>query len=353
MNASKPILSNVSIIRPILLVLLVFYHAFAIYSGAWAPIEGYPEVPVYWWLDKLSYAFMLEMFVFISGYVFGFQVRTKGEEKLRAKNLLWGKFKRLMIPCMVFSLLYILLFGDITQPIQKTLYGLVNGVGHMWFLPMLFWCFAGMWIVEKLQLKPKLILPILFVVSLVSFLPFPLRLGSAMYYMLFFYVGYILQKENVSLEQFYTLKHSVLAFILFCLLFPTFTLLKEKLGHTSMEGILVDNQLIIKALNLSLSKLLQIIYAFVGLAMLFLFVGYKEKTRKVEMPHWLTNFGGLCFGVYLLQQFILVGLYDYTTIPSIVGCYWLPLIGFVITLIMSVLISFLMMKTKTGRFLIG
>ena len=143
MNASKPILTNVSIIRPILLVLLVFYHAFAIYSGAWAPIEGYPEVPAYWWLDKLSYAFMLEMFVFISGYVFGFQVRAKGEEKLKAKNLLWGKFKRLMIPCMVFSLLYILLFGNITQPVHKTLYSLVNGVGHMWFLPMLFHEYTG------------------------------------------------------------------------------------------------------------------------------------------------------------------------------------------------------------------
>lgn len=223
----------------------------------------------------------------------------------------------------------------------------------MWFLPMLFWCFVGVWIVEKIQLKPNSILPILVVVSVVSFLPLPLRLGRTMYYMLFFYVGYILQRENVSLERFYTLKHSVIVLVLFCLLFPAFTLLKEKLGHTSMEGIMFDNQLIIKALDFSLSKLLQIIYSFAGLAMLFLFVGYKEKMGKVEMPQWLINFGRLCFGVYLLQQFILVGLYDYTTIPSIVGCYWLPLIGFVITLIVSVLIAFLMMKTKTGRFLIG
>ncbi len=354
MNASKPILSNVSIIRPILLVLLVFYHAFAIYSGAWAPIEGYPEVPAYWWLDKLSYAFMLEMFVFISGYVFGFQVRTKGEEKLKAKNLLWGKFKRLMIPCMVFSLLYILLFGNITQPVQKTLYGLVNGVGHMWFLPMLFWCFVGVWVIEKLHLIPKVILPILVVASLVSFLPLPLRLGSTLYYMFFFYVGYILQKEDVSLERFYTLKHSVLAFILFCILFPTFTLLKEKLGNAlGGWGNVVDNQLIIKALNLSLSKLLQIIYAFVGLAMLFVFVGYKEKGRKGEIPQWLISLGGLCFGVYLLQQFILMGVYDYTAIPTMVGCYWLPWVGFIVALIGSVMVAFLMVKTKIGRLLIG
>lgn len=103
-------LTEVAIIRPILVVLLVFYHAFAHYSGAWEPIDGYPAIRDYWWLDWLSYAFMLEMFVFISGYVFGFQVRTKGVEKLNAKNLLWGKFKRLMIPCMVFSFLYILFF---------------------------------------------------------------------------------------------------------------------------------------------------------------------------------------------------------------------------------------------------
>lgn len=353
MNAPKPILSNVSIIRPVLLVLLVFYHAFAIYSGAWAPIEGYLEVPVYWWLDKLSYAFMLEMFVFISGYVFGFQVRTKGEEKLKAKNLLWGKFKRLMIPCMAFSLLYIMLFGSITQPVHKTLYGLVNGVGHMWFLPMLFWCFVGVWVIESLHLKPRVILPLLFVVSLVSFLPLPLQLGGTMYYMLFFYVGYILQKEDISLGQFYTLEFCVLALIMFCVLFPVFTLLKERFNSTIEQCNLIENQLIIKAYNLSLSKLLQITYAFVGLAMLFVFVGYKEKGRKGEMSQWLISLGDLCFGVYLLQQFILKFVYYYTDLPAILGCYWLPWIGFVVALFGSLLLSYLFRTNKVGRFLLG
>lgn len=127
----KQQLDNIVIIRPILVVLLVFYHAFAPYSGAWESIEDYPAIRTYWWLDRLSYAFMLEMFVFISGYVFGFQVRIKGEEKLNAKNLLWGKLNRLMIPCMVFSLLYIILFQNIKQPAYMTAYDLVNGVGHM------------------------------------------------------------------------------------------------------------------------------------------------------------------------------------------------------------------------------
>lgn len=277
MNAPKSILTNVAIIHPILLVLLVFYHAFAVYSGAWAPIEGYPEVLVYWWLDKLSYAFMLEMFVFISGYVFGFQVRTKGEEKLKVKNLLWGKFKRLMIPCMVFSLLYILLFGNITQPIQKTLYGLVNVVGHMWFLPMLFWCFVGVWVIEKLDIKPKRVIPILALCSICSFLPLPLQMGTSMYYMLFFYVGYILQKDDVSLDRFYTLKHCIIGIVVFCVLFPSLTLLRVKLDGLMGGG---DNQLVTKIIIVSSSNLMRIIYSSVGLAMLFIIVGYKEKNRK-------------------------------------------------------------------------
>jgi len=79
----KMYLSDAAIIRIILVVLLVLYHAFAPFSGAWSPIEGYEEVAAYWWLDKLSYAFMLETFVFVSGYVFGYQVRMKGEIKLK------------------------------------------------------------------------------------------------------------------------------------------------------------------------------------------------------------------------------------------------------------------------------
>ena len=148
--------------------------------------------------------------------------------KLQANALLWGKFKRLMIPCMAFSLLYIILFGNISQPIQKTMYGLLNGVGHMWFLPMLFWCFVGVWLIEMLRMKSRWVLHLLFAASLVSFLPLhlSLRMGTAMYYMMFFYVGYILQKEVLPLDCFYTLKRCLVATLAFMVLFSTLTLLK-------------------------------------------------------------------------------------------------------------------------------
>lgn len=349
MIAKNDRLSEIVVIRNILIVLLVFYHAFAIYSGAWAPIEGFPEVPIYWWLDKLSYAFMLELFVFVSGYVFGYQVRVKGESKLRAKDLFLGKFKRLMIPCMVFSLLYILLLGDITQPIQKTLYGLINGVGHMWFLPMLFWCFVGVWIIEKIHLKPKWATPLLVLASLVSFLPLPLRMGTAMYYMVFFYVGYIIQRNDVSLDWLYTKRSAIITTISFVILFPLLTLLKKQIGASPTVG--GDNQLVTKIAFFSVQRGLTLVYASLGIIMTLSWVGCYLKRHTV--PQWMEQLGTLSFGVYLFQQFILKGLYDHTTLPSLLGCYWLPWVGFVVALFGSLLLSSLLRKTKVGQLLIG
>ena len=356
-NASlnKHILTNVAIIRPLLVVLLVFYHAFAIYGSAWDSIPGIQEIQIYWWLDKLSRACLLETFVFVSGYVFGYQVRTKGESKLEARSLFLGKFKRLIIPCMFFSLLYILLFGNIKQPIAKTLYDLVNGYAHMWFLPMLFWCFVGVWIIEKLKVRADFVLILLFLLSILSFIPLPLQMGTAMYYMFFFYIGYLIQRKDLTLDRFYRPGYVAMLLASFAIVFPLLLLLRENYESLITNGgeMWFDNQLIEKAIVLSLSNTARLIYASIGLALMFVIVGMFETKRCSPLPNWVIMIGGLCMGVYLFQQFILKGLYLNTALPEIVGPIWLPWIGFVIALAMSLLLSYLMRLTKAGRFLIG
>lgn len=341
-------LTNVTIIRNVLIILLVFYHAFAPYSGSWVPITGFPTIKAYWWFDKLSYAFMLELFVFISGYVFGFQVRKKGGNTLDAKVLLWNKFKRLMVPCMVFSLLYILLYKNINQPLHLLIYNLLNGVGHMWFLPMLFWCFVAVWIIEKMQLNSKLVITILVIAAICSFVPLPLRIGSSMYYMLFFYVGYILQKNGIILESIYTRKFVIKSVISFIILFPILTLLKERIGVNLMGG---GNSIMYKISVLSIQKAVQLIYSSLGIVMMLSIVGFYEINHK--MPLWMEKTAALSFGVYLFQQFILWGLYYHLTIPFFVGPYWLPFLGFICAMSGSLVLSLLFRKTKIGRLLIG
>lgn len=223
LSASKQRLDNVDVIRTILIVLLVFYHSFAIYSGGWPSIEGFPDIKVYWFLDKLSYAFMLETFVFISGFILGYQVRTKGEDKIRIAYLSKSKFKRLILPCVLFSFAYICLFLDIRQPLLYTIYDVFNGVGHMWFLPMLFWCFLFIGIVERIKMPPATIIISSLFLSILPYTTLPFRLHLTLYYFPFFYVGYYLKKNNVILEWLYRLKIVISLLITFLLLFTSMT----------------------------------------------------------------------------------------------------------------------------------
>lgn len=62
---------------------------------------------------------------------------------------------------------------------------------------------------------------------------------------------------------------------------------------------------------------------------------------------------GLCFGIYLYQQFILVYLYYHTDFVACVGTLIAPLLGFIITIISSTVLSYLTIQTRIGRALIG
>lgn len=343
-------LNQVSIIRPILILLLVFYHSFAIFSGAWEPIAGIPDIPVYWWLDKLSYSFMLETFVFISGYVFGYQIIKKiknGEYKVFINGLLRKKFKRLIIPSVIFSFLYIVFFLSFDKPWYEIIYSLFNGVAHMWFLPMLFWCFVGVWMLEKAQLNHQWVFAIVLLASLLSFLPLPLRISNAMYYFIFFYVGYLIQRNTLSLERLYNKKNIYSLFLLFIILFYTLTMLKTHLGTFEKDGLFA------KVILAFAGNLIKLTYSSAGLAMLFAFVGFYEIRHKNRDYSQLRQIGSSCFGVYLFQQFILIALYRHSDFPTQLSPYLLPWASFFLTLLFSYFASYFLLKTKVGKFLIG
>ena len=67
---------EVTLMRTILALLIVFMHAFTCYQGGWATPEGYIDIATYKWIARTTFAFTLETFVFISGYLFAFQKIT-------------------------------------------------------------------------------------------------------------------------------------------------------------------------------------------------------------------------------------------------------------------------------------
>ena len=69
----KPRLDEVTWMRCILAILIVFFHSFLCFDGKWRAFDGMIDIPVYRWLSRISFAFTLEAFVLISGYIIAFQ----------------------------------------------------------------------------------------------------------------------------------------------------------------------------------------------------------------------------------------------------------------------------------------
>lgn len=332
--------------RTVLAILIVFMHSFTCYNGSWEQPAGYVDIPLYRWLSRISFAFTLEAFVFISGYLFAFQrislKRTEG-----CISLVINKLKRLLLPSIIFSIVYFALFYE-SSGLGDAVYSIINGCGHMWFLPMLFWCFLGGWLLEQVKVKNRWKFLFLVIINLFCIVSCPLRISNAAAYMVYFYSGFLMYSHFDKIDKLKTvithqrLVWSWIVFIVF------FTILR------SMRDVLVANDSqpqIHKLFFIVGDNTCKLIYASVGLMAFYLSAVYYIQHHKLRP--FTINFSSCCFGIYLFQQFVLQLFYYKTSLPLIVGPYWLPWCGFVIATIISYVLSVLLLKTKMGRLLIG
>lgn len=309
-SRNNNILYEVVPIRLVLIALLVFYHAFAIFSGVWSPITGYPEIPLYDIMDKLSYACLLETFVFISGYILGFQVSKKGEVYIKNE-----------------------------KPLPTVVYNILSGTGHMWFLPMLFWCFVFVFLAEKTKLSIKWMVGASFIMLFASVLPLPFRINTAMYYFAFFYTGYCIKKYEWSIPHDGTWKYILLlagfasAFVL-------------KIYICELENMRMGGA-ILHYLYLLLTISVRFINAALGVMLLMMLS--KRLVQCSETSKWnnMLRLSDCCFGVYIFQQFNLM-LLAQTEQSQNVSPYIYPWIAFFMTLIISLALTIIIRNMKIG-----
>ena len=123
-------------------------------------------------------------------------------------------------------------------------------------------------------------------------------------------------------------------------------------GRDVLSVYTESSSLIVKGVALVCKNYFMLLCAVSGVAFVYSLVNYLIEGKGLSIPNWVVDLNGVCFGVYLFQQFILQILYYKTTLPSLVGPYWLPWIGLIITLIVSYILTKLTLKTKIGRELI-
>ncbi len=333
----QALLNEVIIVRLVLILLVVFYHAFAIYSGAWEREYTPPHIAIYEWLDRFSYACMLESFVFISGYIVGFQTILKGQ-KIDIKK----KIVRLLVPSIVFSFVYWMMFKSSEGISLMFFYDLLEGVAHMWFLPMLFWCFVLLRVFKPIIDKHFITAVIISIfLAIISFIPLPFRINLTFYYFPFFLAGYaVWKRKSANMISGLSICIAILAFIL---TFVGFTLLSKHLN-----AVLHTDSIMNKITCVGSETISKLIYSIIGVYLIYQFMIY-FRVHKIVLPIWMIKISECCFGVYLFQQFALVYLYDYTNIPYNINPYLLPWCMLSITLFFSVLFTFVLRQTSLGK----
>lgn len=319
--------------RLVLVAMLLIYHSFAPFCGGWEPYDTLVESDVYFWIGKSSYSFFLEGFVFISGLLVGFQSK---KTPLRNYNylFLWKKFKRLFIPSIVFSVVYFVCFHD-WNGFQSFVISIIQGCGHMWFLPMLFWCFVGIWILSKVNLNPYIVLVFSVVLMLLSNGILPVRIGNAMYYFVFFFLGYLVYNDHF-IRQFKPTIHKIFCF---SVAFIALLMYVAEYQSNNWGGVIC-------------AHLIQGMLGFSGLMACYMTISMMQH-RITNIPKWLITLSQYSFGIYLIQQFVLKALYYHTSLPLKVDYLLVPWIGLVCALFISLIITSLMFKNKVGRFLLG
>ncbi len=330
---------HIDIVRIVLIVLMVFYHSFCFYDGVWQMPSGTMPVPAYSFLSKLSYSFFLETFVFISGYLYG-NGSLKNARKKSYIKLTVKKFKRLMIPSIIFSAVYYLLFKK-PEASMDVLVSILSGCGHLWFLPMLFGCFVIMFIIENVGIINKYCYYIVSLLLIMSVMSMPFRIDKVFYYFCFFYFGY-----NMTLYEKVNRVNNKILICVFAVMFVVN-------GYILPPSGFADNTWL-NAIFKVLTMLSRVFCSFCGMVLIMglcSFISYRPNiTRRYKMIASIASCG---MGVYIVQQFVLMWLYYKTSYCSIINIYCIPWLAFVLTLCISLGIVFIARKIKLGRYLFG
>ncbi len=168
-----------------------------------------------------------------------------------------------------------------------------------------------------------------------------------MYYMVFFYLGFIINSNSIQLSLIDKPLFMIIILVSFFAFFPILYVFKQNTDEIEF----VNNPIVERLLVSFLKHLCGMTYSSLGCLMLFSVVRYLY--RKKALSCRAVEIGGLGMGIFIIHQFILKMLYWHTDMSLIFGSYVLPWAATFITLIISICFTFCMLQFSLGRLLLG
>lgn len=328
-------LDDISILRVLCIIIVVFFHC---YGMMYAESHFPATVSVY---DRLYFIpnqcvfinIAMPMFIFVSGYLFQYLL-MKGKYQTWS-DLLKKKGLRILLPYFVFGTFFMATTGNF-HPIN-----LFNGgYWHLWFLPMLFWCFIFGYLVYKAKLGVSFEMVFLFLtfigVIVPRFIPMWMGLHNITCWFYWFYLGMLMYKYRECLLEGF--RKPILCVLLLSLSLFIICYFPVAYGGSKWYGNLAVTFSII-----SISTLMS-----------------KVDWGKYKITTSITKFSAYSFGIYIWHNWVALMLISNTSkrlfgLEALAANHVIlfPLCFSLITLAISWFLSWCMMKTKVGRFLIG
>lgn len=315
---------SISYIRVVAMLLIVLFHSFCYTAGSWFFTDSVNADYGLWF--PMSVYTGLGLFVFISGYLYGYMVLVKGKY-----TKLWpfvlNKVKRLIVPYLIWNVLIVLLLPFNPSVKEFVIVVLKKGYIHLWFLLMLFKIFMVVLVLKPLWMRTRLWHDVCIIIVLLLINATHLPLTGSLSDLAIFYSGIVVTKhrehfpDNVNVWIF--LAVSALYVVSFVIGIPTL------------------KQIALLLFAYSLLKYLDSVFESRSFEKMNDIVGFFDKHSM---------------GVYIVHHIIIFQIlmylpwaHTYLNLHPIIG----PMIFFVLVLTMSLMLCWLIDKIRLSRVLFG
>lgn len=194
--------NEISVMRVLAMTMIVGFHSLCFYNGRWVKVDAL-YIPFWYKVSCFLDVIDLNMFVFISGYLYGYLYIYRNKYR-HPSEVIRIKARRLLIPYFFWGIPMAFVWPWNTW--TKLLYG----IGHLWFLLMLFGVFTLTVILQLLnaqRVKFTGRLGILLIVTGYLFGSFFsefiygggfLCINKILYYFPAFMIGYVCAKVRIG-----------------------------------------------------------------------------------------------------------------------------------------------------------
>lgn len=329
---------DIAILRLLCIVVVVYFHAYGMTYAEHFSNSTAELYRIYYEYFNKTYLIniAMPMFIFISGFLFGGQLLSRNYSFIR---VLKNKFMRIMLPFFLFTILFMFTTNSISwKPFYEWTYW------HLWFLPMIFWCFIIGYLIRPLLyynfFLSVIILIISFSISLfqISGSTF-LALGSIVQWFCWFALGMFIYKyETIILQSLSSIKKGVIIILLITVYFFIILNYPWEYGERTILG---------QFATISIT---------LALWLLFNWIPWKN----FLFTDVLVALSGYSFGIYIFHNWLEMHMLSRTAqrlLPieqlAIDNPWVFPFAFGTLAFLLSLGCSWVFMKTKIGKRLIG